>query len=300
MSNYRYILEPYKGMNTRYDCPNCKHKNKFVRYIDTETGEHLANNVGKCNRDSNCSYHFTPKQYFEGNKQIYIPRQNIKRRITANIKPIAFIPDNVFNDSKKRYEVNNFVTYLLKIFPADTVKQLIDKYNIGTSKKWRGANVFWQIDTENNIRTGKVMLYNSETGKRVKEPNSHITWVHSLLKIENCKQCFFGEHLLEKEPVKTVAIVESEKTAIIASVNLPDFVWIAVGGVSYLTPERCKVLLGRNVILYPDLNASNKWQQKANELSDIATFKVSDLLESKASVPDKQQGLDLADYLIKL
>lgn len=43
MSQYRYVLEPYKGMKTRYTCPACQKRDKtFVRYIDTETGQHVA------------------------------------------------------------------------------------------------------------------------------------------------------------------------------------------------------------------------------------------------------------------
>jgi hypothetical protein len=298
LSNYRYILEPYKGMNTRYNCPKCEGKKTFVRYIDIETGKHFAANVGRCNRESNCSYHYTPKQYFRDTKQIYIPPQHgqPKQNTITTLKPLSFIPDKIFKDSLKKYDANNFVTYLRKIFGAETTKLLSQTYNIGTSKHWHGATVFWQIDRENNIRTGKIMLYNSDTGKRIKKPYNYITWVHSLFNLQNCKQCFFGEHLLEKEPLKIVAIVESEKTAIIASVYLPEFVWLAVGGLSNLTPEKCKVLQGRNVILFPDLKCFDKWQQKANELSNIATFKISDLLERRASEAEKLQGLDLADY----
>ena len=40
------------------------------------------------------------------------------------------------------------------------------------------------------------------------------------LDINELKQCFFGEHLL-REKTMPVAIVESEKTAIISSVYLP-------------------------------------------------------------------------------
>ena len=68
MSKHRYILEPYKGLKTRYTCPNCQHKGKtFTCYIDTETSNHIAPTVGRCNRESNCGYHYKPKQYFEEN-----------------------------------------------------------------------------------------------------------------------------------------------------------------------------------------------------------------------------------------
>lgn len=69
------------------------------------------------------------------------------------------------------------------------------------------------------------MLYDSETGKRVKHPYNHITWAHSLLKQKdfNLKQYFFGEHLLLKSIDKPIAVVESEKAALIASFYMPQF-----------------------------------------------------------------------------
>ena len=112
------------------------------------------------------------------------------------------------------------------------------------------------------------------------------------------KQCLFGEHLL-KDKTKSIAIVESEKTAVIASVYLPQFIWLAVGSLTNLTNEKCRVLAGRTVILFPDLNGFEKWSNKAKELSHITIFTVSDLLERKATDAERKQGLDLADYLIK-
>lgn len=56
---------------------------------------------------------------------------------------------------------------------------------------------------------------------------------------------------------------------------------------------------GRTVTLFPDLNGFEKWSSKAKELSNIASFQVSDLLERKAPEAERKQGFDLADYLIK-
>ena len=108
----------------------------------------------------------------------------------------------------------------------------------------------------------------------------------------------FGEHLLQ-DKTKPVAIVESEKTAVIASVYLPRFIWLAVGSLTNLNAEKCSVLKGRSVILFPDLNGFEKWNTKAKELSHIARITVSDLLERKATETERKQGLDLADYLIR-
>jgi len=307
MSKYRFILEPYKGMNTRYACPECASREKtFVRYIDTQTGEHLHTSVGRCNRETNCGYHYTPKQYFEDNRHLFdnntrqTQYQKTKPLPTLQPKPVSFIPFEPFEKSLQHRSENNFVKFLYELFDTEITNVLINKYFIGTSKHWDGATVFWQIDIAGKLRTGKIMLYNRDTGKRIKEK---INWVHSVLKIENfnLKQCFFGEHLL-KGNTKPVAIVESEKTAVIASVYLPQFVWLAVGSLTNLSAEKCKVLQGRIVILFPDLNGFEKWSDKAKEISRLfpgTRLSISDLLERKATEAERQQGLDLADYLIR-
>lgn len=318
MSEYRYILEPYKGMNTRYRCPGCQQKDKtFSLYIDRETGEALSPSVGRCNRESKCGYHYTPKQYFQDNRHyLQIPTksytlQNATKSYTSKKvikdypllqpeKPFSFIPFDTFKASLKGHETNHFATYLIKLFGVEVASQLVSRYFIGTSKHWNGATVFWQIDGKGKVRTGKIMLYNPETGKRVKEPFNHISWVHKAIKQPEfaLQQCLFGEHLLQ-DGTKPVGIVESEKTAVIASRYLPQFIWLAVGSLSNLTESKCKALQGRTVTLFPDGNGFEKWKAKAKELSHIATFTVSDLLERKATEGERKQGLDLADYLIR-
>ena len=64
---YRYTLEKYRGIRSRYTCPQCGRKYVFTRYIDTETNQYIADDVGKCNRLDKCGYHYTPKQYFSDN-----------------------------------------------------------------------------------------------------------------------------------------------------------------------------------------------------------------------------------------
>jgi rubredoxin len=66
MSDFRYSLEKYSGMKSRFICPHCG-KRELVRYIDLEMGNYVDENVGKCNRIENCGYHFTPKMFFEKN-----------------------------------------------------------------------------------------------------------------------------------------------------------------------------------------------------------------------------------------
>lgn len=309
MSEHRYILEPYKGMNTRYRCPSCQQRDKsFSRYIDTETGEQIHPSVGRCNRESNCGHHYTPKQYFQDNNISFDtpqPKAYKPRPVTPQPKPVSFIPVELFKASLKAHETNHFVQFLINLFGVEVASQLVSRYFIATSKHWTGATVFWQIDTQGKVRTGKIMLYSPTTGKRQKE----FTFAHKLTKQPEfgLKQCFFGEHLLI-DKAKPVAIVESEKTAVIASVYLPQFIWLASSGLHGLGIDKCSILKGRTVTLFPDLSkpkieskptAFEIWSSKAKELSHLTRFTVSDLLERKATEAERKQGFDLADYLIK-
>lgn len=306
--SYKYILQPYKGRHTRYACPACNKQNTFTKYIDSETGDYLHDSVGRCNREDKCAYHYTPKKYFADNNishnsYNYHTTVGINAKGAQPIKPVSFIDFEVFKESLSGYNDNCFVEYLVGLFGSEVACGLLEKYFIGSSDHWSGATVFWQIDLEGKIRTGKVMLYNPETGKRVKKPFSHINWVHALQKESdyNLNQCLFGEHLLADSD-KPVAIVESEKSAIIASAYIKDFIWLATGSLSNLSYEKCKPLEGRKVILFPDLNGFEKWSAKAEELSlklMNTRFRISDLLERFASSSEREEGLDLADYLVR-
>ena len=113
--------------------------------------------------------------------------------------------------------------------------------------------------------------------------------------------CFFGEHLLtDKTTTKTIAIVESEKTAIIATHFISDFVWLATGGMNgCFNKDAVEVLSGREVVLVPDLGATDKWKSKLPLLQSICKqVLVSNILEDNATDEQKTNGLDIADFLL--
>ncbi|HEV2913273.1 MAG TPA: DUF6371 domain-containing protein [Pyrinomonadaceae bacterium] len=315
---YRFTLEKYNGRRTRHTCPNCGKPGEFTRYIDTQTGNYLADYVGRCNREVNCGYQYTPKKYFSDHRIAYKGNDPQHQRVVKpperSQKPINTIPFEPFRESLTNYTENNFICYLKRLFGADITCELIKRFYIGSSNYWSGSTVFWQIDGKRRIRSGKIMLYDSETGRRVKEvrpdgsKQSKITWAHSILQKQgaiqgfNLRQCLFGEHQLAAQPKnKPVAVVEAEKTAIIATPYLPDFVWLACGSLTNLTADKCRVLTGRKVVLFPDLNCFKKWSDRAKHLQALldCSIAVSDLLERKTREEDKLQGFDLADYLVK-
>ena len=96
------------------------------------------------------------------------------------------------------------------------------------------------------------------------------------------------------------SLLESEKSAIIANAIIPIVIWLAVGNINVLSVENCKVLKNRNVILYPDLGASEKWSTKADEIQKqfYCNITISTLLEEISIPIDKSNGLDVADFTI--
>jgi hypothetical protein len=118
----------------------------------------------------------------------------------------------------------------------------------------------------------------------------------------NLEQCYFGEHQIMSNPKMPIAIVESEKTAVIASTYLQKYIWLAAGSLTNLNIRKFKSLAGKKVVLWPDLKCLGKWKLKASELMEAypkTNIIVSDFLEKYATPQEKEDGLDLADYLVK-
>lgn len=300
--NYKYSLAK-KGKTI---CPNCKHRT-FVLYVDNETGQPLNNNVGRCDREEKCQYHYTPSQYFKDNGLLFDtkPYERIRHTPVAKMEPPpSYIDINLMQRSFNYYDTNNLIVWLRQLVGDAATVEAINRYCIGSTKK--NQTVFWQIDTHGKVHAGKIMLYNSTNGHRVKNGGTAaITWVHTACNIQqfNLQQCLFGGHLLKLTDVSTpVCIVESEKTAVIASVYLPQFVWLATGGCNNLSEKLWRnSLIRRRVVLFPDLDKATKW-------NDIMILKmrpagidvsISRFAEGIANEAERQSGCDIADFLIK-
>lgn len=193
-------------------------------------------------------------------------------------------------------------TFLARCMGKAEADRLCSLYRIGTSRKWGGSAVFWQVDCNGRVHTGKIMLYDAITGKRVKHPQPHVCWVHTEMRLKDyhLRQCFFGEHLLSLYPGWKVFVVESEKTAVIASHFMPDVLWVATGGKNGCFNERAiSSLAGRDVVLMPDLGATQEWQARLPMLDKVCrSVSVNDILETMATDEQRSQGLDIADFLL--
>ena len=318
MNGYRFHLQKYRP-GSKTACPECGRKSCFTRYID-EAGEiSFPDNVGICDHINSCGYHYTPKEYFRDNPAVKerLNEQEKNFRTPTAARPaaipapeqkpqISFLPSDWVEQSMRRYDINPLHRYFIRVMGKKDTDRLFRLYRVGTSRMWNGAAVFWQTDRDGNVRAGKIMGYDAETGHRIKEPFNQVSWVHSVRKVPDfrMKQCLFGEHLLSDTSAamsaKPVAIVESEKTALVAALFIPDFIWLATGGMhGCFNGEAMQVLDGREVILFPDLKATEEWRQRLPMMESFCRRATcSDMLERIATGAQREAGLDIADFLL--
>ena len=216
--------------------------------------------------------------------------------------PVSYIDNAIMEKSMRHYDKNPLFIYLSNVLGVAEAERLFRLYKVGTSNKWGGSTVFWQVDTKGHVRTGKIICYNPETGHRIKEPQAYVSWAHSALRLPdfNLRQCLFGEHLLAVHKECKVMLVESEKTAMIAAHFMPSYLWLATGGKNgCFNNEAMRVLADRDVTLFPDLGATDQWEAKAKALLGICrSVTVNRLLEQHATDEQREQGLDIADFLL--
>ena len=310
-TNYKYHLEKYSGRNSRYQCPQCGDMHSFSRYVD-ESGNYLNDAVGRCDHESGCGYHYTPKEFFANNPQLQqepgskahsgtvIQSRQPQPKVLHTI-PFSYVERSASNITNKESEL---MCFLSSIFDQGTIWYLQNRYCIGATKD-RDV-IYWQIDVHGRVRTGKVMKYDPNTGHRIKSGNG-VNWIHSLMKKQKqlpddweLSQCLFGEHLLNTHgnEKKCVAVVESEKTALIGAAVMPQWVWLATGGKSQMSVEKMQVLRGRTVTLFPDVDGFNEWQEKAEQFTSMFKVEVSRFLQDKATPEQRDAKVDIADLIL--
>ena len=200
------------------------------------------------------------------------------------------------------------------------------RYRLGATRQ--GGVIFWQIDHEDRIHDGKVMYYHPDCHR----DKSHLpTWASVLLQRRyqypdkpKSSHCFFGLHLLKSQPrsyptgrggdsssggESPIAIVESEKTAVILSERYPQYLWLATGGLGEVQVDKFRPLRGRKVVLFPDTDpdgiAYRRWFEAVQLVmqqpfwEDSPPIYVSPLLEHRATPAQKVRKIDLVDFIYK-
>lgn len=310
---YRFQLDT---SSKKHPCPDCK-KKRFTRYLDNDTGQPIDSSVGRCDREQSCGYHFKPAEFFKQsgtNPDADWRTPIVKARRKPKPQKPGRLHFSMVKATLNRYDENQLISWLSTLpgWNPELAEQAALMYYVGTGSKGKTVNqwpIYWQVDNQGKARSGKLIKYDPATGKRIKDDDVYsYDWIHSrmikagILPDDESRwkldQCLFGLHLIRDNEIKPVAIVEGEKTALIASQYIPTFIWLSTGQLNGLNETKLKPLKGRKIVLFPDKGkAYDEWNEKALLFKHISSIHVSDLLERKA--PDEHDGYDIADYLIQ-
>lgn len=275
MKSYKWQLR--KGSKKEI-CPNCGRK-RFVPYVLSSDGVTLAGfEFGRCDREQNCGY----QRYPNGERYMVAEPVKIQPR-----ERLEYASDDLHISTD-----SSLFEWAVGLLGLNDAVLAWSDYNVGCIG---GRVIWWQIDREGIVRTGKVMAYRSD-GHRDKSDQWGVTWAHkhpqlkSLFRGEDLQQCLFGEHLLASNSNKPVALVESEKTAVLMSRFMPEYVWLATGGSQGIkSNERLAPLIGRKVFLIPDNGQYYAWKRAA----ELYGWNIWDGLERDTPF----EGADILDIL---
>ena len=185
---------------------------------------------------------------------------------------------------------------------TDQMHHAAERYHLGKTKS--GQPIFWMIDDMLTPLDAHIL------------PN---TWMSSLLKrrepLLECWQvqhCLFGLHLLSladgadnADHTKSIAIVESELSAVVLSELFPECIWMAYATTPHLSPDLFAPLEGHSVTLYPRTDPTLSTFLFFEDLADITRrqydidMTVDSILEDHATADQKDRCIDILDFIIE-
>lgn len=206
------------------------------------------------------------------------------RKVNAVIKQ-KFINETIIWQFYANQPDNNLINYLRKTYNTNVVNKVLADYIVGNSVN--GGVCFWQINKQLLVQKVKVMYYDTN-GKRqgkIIQPYSNQKGYYS---------CLFGEHLIidKFKGLQKLVLVESEKTAIVGAILLPQYTWLAYGGSNGITKQKYKCLIGHKVLIIPDMSEKDVQiiENKISELKQIGVdVNIWDMTNGRS---DEQLKLD--------
>lgn len=316
-------LHQFLRKTKKVRCPDCGHYT-FVPYYNKETGQPFDGNLfGKCDRAVNCGCHRIPNVQDYRDRGLVVEVEDDKPLPKPKVHPrvqelICEESEDEFDIINPKYMFQSFAhdywdislfRWLTGYFPKELVQEVFRHYLVGYSPKYGGSPLFWQVDEDGNIRSGKIMGYNPANGKRNKNP-VQIWYMHCPdynLKHEKeiryrYRQALYGEHLIPQ--YNKFAVCESEKTALIAtlyawSLGNREVLWLATSGLECIRSSIFRVLEGRQVVFFPDKGvAKDKWSQRIETKLSLDIRKNFSVNSSLERVEELKEGDDIGDYVI--
>lgn len=315
MSDHRFHLHPYRG-RTYFTCPECG-QNTLIPYIDTEGEIQFPEYVGMCNRPSKCGYHFPPRKYFEEAKAKGIDFRLHRAKSPSSAPAPPPDPDYIDLQAIEQFTRYGMTTTLCqflsqaldRLHPARTLADTLAMYRVGGLQD--GRIIFPLIDTDRRVRSAKVMryLYNGHRSKD-KADKGRFCWLHSMRTLVpssmlhihgegfSLSQAWFGSHLLPIYPSLPVAIVESEKTAILLACMRPQYIWLATGGMQNFVPDKAPSLQGRKVYVYADADGEQEWEQRTRTLIEAKLLPTGTMIPKWYAGEPEGSKRDIADLIL--
>lgn len=296
---YKYHLQPYAGRSTRHKCPKCGRGQSFSYYID-DNGWNPGPQYGRCNH-TGCGYLLYPS-HITAPAAVAAPSPNLA---TEKQPPIYYTRANVA--AYRPAAMNNALCRYLctRLTDMNRFFDVLRQYCIGSVED---GIIFWQIDEHFTIHRGKVMWYRPD-GHRLKltrPDGSEYGKVQMMWKYipnhhrdRDPEMCYFGQHLATLYPNKPLALVESEKTALVMSYYYPNFIWVSTLSLANFQAYRLTSLKDRKtpIIIFPDFDGYDQWHTKALAIKDLmpdSLIFVDDFILSHGSEKD-----DLADIFLR-
>ena len=212
----------------------------------------------------------------------------------------AIIPMTIVTNYIDLHREDQLRNYLNSILDPLVLEGVWHEYGVGIARD--GRPIFFYYDRAGRCRNGKIMRYTKD-GHRDRKTDGSILAIPSLLQrsghlpaIATYSGLLFGEHLLAQYSNSPVALVESEKTALVGTAINPEFVWLATGGVNNNNGRPTALLSGRMVTVFPDADATEKWHEKYDSMPG---WKISDICYRVAQERGPEWSkCDLADIVI--
>ena len=240
---------------------------------------------------------------------------------TPPTKPekLVTMPLDVVATMAERAAATALARYLCGLFDPEAVKRTLAAYMVG------GCEPPYHNDAENvGLWTAyplisaagvvvdcKLMGYRADGHRAKRADGSGLLgwWLSCTKQLGNgCTRVpwvCFGDHLAASvDPAAPVNVVESEKTAIMATLYFGGY-WVAVGSLGFLTADRLAAHKRRKVIVYPDIDGAAQWTAKAKTLREAGFDVVMDKwcydmapkLTAAGLIPPKSDLGDVIDYL---
>lgn len=247
-------------------CPSCsgnrRKKNDRCLSVNTESGIAFCHHCG------------TTIKREGGSIMGKIAYQNYQKQKQS----VRYLKDFPFNTIDTN---NSLFKGISEVYGYEDTLKAFKRFKVATN--WNKVYWYYIDRSGKGVRYAKTMLYQNGTNRG----NGFIATPKEFRE-NGFSPCLFGLHLVEWD--KPNVIVESEKTALIASIAYPEYNWLATGGKNRLKLiEEARLL--KKAILIPD-KGEQSWFDYAETNPNLS---VNDVLEKREDLP---KGSDLADILI--